>query len=229
MEWKNKEEIINMLEEQWYYLMNHDNIEEFVKCLTDAFNWYELYDYFFWDGDYEEKLSIFIKSMLKSNKDTIVYADSKDINWVIQRAPPGFSWESSLQFMLAWAWKLLLKKWFYWTIKRCTYVEKISNDIKTALTNNEDIFLYNLGVKKGQQWKWIAKKLVKPMFDYSKQHWKKCYLETYAQKNVEKYNKIWMELLKTLEVPWTTLTHYAFIYNNQNKKSDKNINKNNNK
>ena len=54
MKWENKDEIINMLEEQWYYLMNSDNIEEFVKCWTDAFRWYEVYDYFFWDGDYEE-------------------------------------------------------------------------------------------------------------------------------------------------------------------------------
>ena len=83
--------------------------------------------------------------------------------------------------------------------------------------------LYNLGVKKNQQWKWIAKKLVKPMFDYLKQHWKKCYLETYSQKNVEIYNRIWMELLSTLEVPWTPLTHYAFIYDNHKEESDKSI------
>ena len=67
MKRENKDEIINMLEEQWYYLMNPDNVEEFIKCWTDAFKWYELYDYFFWDGDYEEKLSLFIKSILKSN------------------------------------------------------------------------------------------------------------------------------------------------------------------
>jgi ribosomal protein S18 acetylase RimI-like enzyme len=223
MKWENKDEIINMLEEQWYYLMNPDNVEEFIKCWTDAFKWYELYDYFFWDGDYEEKLSLFIKSILKSNKDTIIYADSENINWIVQWAPPWFTWGSSLQFMLAWAWKWLLKKWFYGALKRWTYVEKVSYNIKKALTSHDDIYLYNLGVKKNQQWKWIAKKLVKPMFDYLKQHWKKCYLETYSPKNVEIYNRIWMELLKTLEIPWTPLTHYAFIYSNQNEKSDKSI------
>ncbi len=223
MGWENRDEIINMLEEQGYYLMNSDNIKEFIKCWTDAFMWYEVYNYFFWDGDYEEDLSVFMKSLLTSNKDTIVYADSKDVNWIVQRAPPGYSWESSLQFMSAWAWKLLLKKWSYWILKRCIYVEKISSDIKKTLTNNEDIYLYNLAVKKDQQWKWIAKRLVKPMFDYSKQHWKNCYLETYASKNVEIYNKIWMELLKTFEISWTPLTHYALLYNNQNEDSDKDI------
>ena len=139
MKWENKDEIINMLEEQWYYLMNPDNVEEFIKCWTDAFKWYELYDYFFWDGDYEEKLSLFIKSILKSNKDTIIYADSENINWIVQWAPPWFTWGSSLQFMLAWAWKWLFKKWFYGALKRWTYVEKVSYNIKKALTKKNSI------------------------------------------------------------------------------------------
>jgi hypothetical protein len=32
MGWENRDEIINMLEEQGYYLMNSDNIKEFIKC-----------------------------------------------------------------------------------------------------------------------------------------------------------------------------------------------------
>jgi hypothetical protein len=47
--------------------------------------------------------------------------------------------------------EIIVKEMILLNIKTLYLCRKISSDIKKTLTNNEDIYLYNLAVKKDQQ------------------------------------------------------------------------------
>lgn len=208
-----KDDAIRYLEKFGLCIMKPSNMDRFISCGFEAFKDYSLYKFFFNEKSYEKKVMIAIESLVKINgKEGILYSDSEEVNGFAQWFPPGFVGHSSLDYVLSGSWKLMFLPDFWPSIKRCDIAESYSFKRKAQITQNQDIFLYNLAVRPSVQKKGIAKKLVKPMLEYATTINKPCYCETYDLKNVTIYEHLGFKSLEPTKLVGTSITHYPMLF-----------------
>lgn len=201
------------IEKCGFCVMNSKNIDSFIKCGVEAFNGYSIYNYFFKGKDYDKKVQVAIELLIKTTGEHgLLYADSEKVNGFAQWFPPGFSGNSLWLYIKSGGWKYVFMSDFIGTINRIDYAENYSFKRKSQLTNDEDIFLYNLAVKPSMQKKGIARKLVNPILDYAKSINRACYCETYDSENVKIYKHMGFKELPVTEIADTPLKHYPFIF-----------------
>ena len=195
------------------YLTLKSNIDRFISCGIDAFHGYSIYNYFYQGKDYDKKLYLAIELLVKeTGKSGILYADSEKVNGFAQWFPPGFTGHSIMSYIYYGVWKYLFMTDFIGTFNRMCDVEDFSFKKKAEFTQNEDIFLYNLAVRKSMQKKGISSKLVRPMLEYAKTINRPCYLETYDPENVALYEHMGFKSLPSTKMTGTSVTHYPLIY-----------------
>lgn len=208
-----KADAIRLLENKGFYLMNSNNIDRFISCGIDAFHGYSLYDFFFPKKDYDKKLSLLIEVLIKeTGKHGILYADSEKVNGLAQWFPPGYTGSSLFNHIYCGAWKFLFASDFFGTYNRMSQYEDFATKHKSGLTQNNDVFLYLLAVRKSMQKKGISSKLVRPMLEYAKSINRPCFLETHEQKNVALYEHMRFKLLSTAKMAGTSVTYYPMMY-----------------
>lgn len=208
-----KEAAIRHLENCGLYIMRPGNIDRFISCGVDAFSGTTIYDYFFRGKDYKQKLTLAIESLIKTTgEDGLLYADSEEVNGFAQWFPPGFHGNSMWSYIHSGAWKYVFLSDFFETLHRVDYVENFSFKRKSELTNNQDIFLYNLAVRKSMQKKGIAKRLVFPMLEYAERIKRPCYLETYEPVNINIYKHMGFKCLESTKLVGTPETHYPMFF-----------------
>lgn len=208
-----KEDAIKYLEKFGFTFLKPSNMDRFVSCGYEAFKNYSIYKYFFSEKNYDKKVKIAIESLVKINgKHGLLYADSEEVNGFVQFFPPGFVGHSSLDYVLSGSWKLMFLSDFLGSTKRCDIVEGFAFKRKAEITQNQDIFLYNLAVRPSMQRKGIAKKLVKPMLEFAASINRPCYCETYDPANVTIYKHMGFKDLETTKIAGTPITHYPMLY-----------------
>jgi ribosomal protein S18 acetylase RimI-like enzyme len=182
-----------------------------AEVAADAYENYPLHNWFT-KGKYDKKASkllmqISLKTMVK---DSIIYADSEELNGFAAWLPFGFTGNKTMPFLLNGGLKLFFHSGFGLIGRLLTY-ESYAMNLKKEFTDHYDWYLFNLSIKKDAQGKGIASKLMRPMLAFCDDEKMVAYLETNKESNVGLYQHYGFDLKKEEVIPKTPVTHYAMV------------------
>jgi ribosomal protein S18 acetylase RimI-like enzyme len=152
-------------------------------------------------------MKITLKTMFK---DSVIYADSEEMNGFAVWLPVGYTGVKTLPFLMNGGLKLVFRAGFGVVGRLVTY-ETYAMNLKKEFTDNYDWYLYNLSIKKDAQGKGIASKLMRPMLQFCDDERMVAYLETNKAGNVGLYEHYGFELMKEELIPKTPVTHYSMV------------------
>lgn len=208
-----KVDALKIIKQKGFCIMNSSNIDRFISCGVEAFTNYSIYKYFFKGKDYHKKVDVAIESLIRlTGENGLLYSESDDVNGFAQWFPPGFSGHSTWKYIISGSWKYLFMSEFIDTLNRVDHAEDFSFKKKAEITQNQDIFLYNLAVRPSMQGKGIGSKLIKPILEYSKTINRPCYCETYDPANIPIYKHMGFKELPSSKIADTSIIHYPFLF-----------------
>ena len=193
------------------YIVQKKDFDRLAEVAADAYRDYPLHNWLS-KGKYDPVesrlvMEITLKAMAK---DSVIYADSEEINGFAAWLPFGFTGNKAVPFMLNGGLKLILHSGFG-IIKRLVTFENYAMNLKKSFTDHYDWYLFNLSIKKDAQGKGIASKLMRPMLQFCDDERMVAYLETNKDTNVGLYQHYGFELMHEELVPSTPFMHYAMV------------------
>ena len=199
------------IEKAGLYIVSEKDLDRVADVAADAYCDYPLHNWLT-NGKYDAVASklimqISLKTMVK---DSIIYADSEEINGFAVWLPFGFTGSKTLPFLMNGGLKLILHSGLGIIGRLLTY-ENYAMGLKKQFTDNYDWYLYNLSIKKDAQGKGIASKLMRPMLQFCDDERMKVYLETNKSSNVELYKHYGFDLMKEEVIPKSPVMHYAMV------------------
>ena len=199
------------IEKAGLYIVQEKDLDRLAEVAADAYENYPLHNWFT-KGKYDKKASkllmqISLKTMVK---DSIIYADSEELNGFAAWLPFGFTGNKTMPFLLNGGLKLFFHSGFGLIGRLLTY-ESYAMNLKKEFTDHYDWYLFNLSIKKDAQGKGIASKLMRPMLAFCDDEKMVAYLETNKESNVGLYQHYGFDLKKEEVIPKTPVTHYAMV------------------
>ena len=199
------------IERAGLYLVQEKDLDRLAQVAADAYRDYPLHNWFT-KGKYDAKASeLLMKVTLKSmSEDSIIYADSEEMNGFAAWVPFGFKGTEALPFLRNGGLRLFLYTGFGFVGRLLAY-EKYAMNLKKEFTDHYDWYLFNLSIKKDAQGKGIASKLMRPMLEFCDDERMVAYLETNKETNVGLYKHYGFDLMREELIPKSPVTHYAMV------------------
>ena len=199
------------IEKAGLYIVKEKDLDRLAEVAADAYQDYPLHNWLT-KGKYDKKASkLLMQISLKTmTEDSVIYADSEEINGFAVWLPFGFTGSKTLPFLMNGGVSLILHSGPSIIGRLLTY-ETYAMNLKKDFTDNYDWYLYNLSIKKDAQGKGIASKLMRPMLRFCDDERMVSYLETNKETNVGLYQHYGFELMKEELIPKTSVTHYAMV------------------
>ena len=203
----------NVIKRAGLYLVQEKDLDRLAEVAADAYRDYPLHNWFS-AGKYDATVTrLIIQISLKTMmKDSVIYADSEEMNGFAVWLPLGFSGSKTLPFLMNGGFKLILHSGPR-IIGRLLAYETYAMNLKKEITGHYDWYLYNLSIKKDAQGKGIASKLMRPMLHFCDDERMTAYLETNKKSNVGLYQHYGFDLVKEEMIPKTPVLHYAMVRN----------------
>lgn len=200
-----------IIEEAGLYIVQEKDLDRLADVAADAYLDYPLHNWFT-KGKYDKKASKLIMqiSLKTMTEDSIIYADSEELNGFAVWLPFGFTGSKTIPFLMSGGLSLILHSGPGIIGRLLTY-ETYAMNLKKEFTDNYDWYLYNLSIKKDAQGKGIASKLMRPMLQFCDDEKMVAYLETNKESNVSLYKHYGFDLKKEELIPKTPVTHYAMV------------------
>ena len=201
------------IEKAGLYLVQEKDLDRLAEIAADAYQNYPLHNWFM-GGKYDEIASkLLMQISLKTmTEDSVIYADSEEINGFAAWLPFGFTGNKAIPFLLSGGLKLILHSGLG-IINRLSAYETYAMGLKKEYTYNYDWYLFNLSIKKDAQGKGIASKLMRPMLQFCDDERMVAYLETNKESNVTLYQHYGFQLAEEKPVPKSDVMHYAMTRN----------------
>ena len=202
-----------IIEKAGLYIIQKKDLDRLAEVAADAYQDYPLHNWLT-KGKYDKKASELIMqiSLKTMTEDSIIYADSEEMNGFAVWLPFGFTGSKTLPFLTNGGLKLIFHSGFGIIGRLLTY-ENYAMNLKKEFTDNYDWYLFNLSIKKDAQGKGLASKLMRPMLKFLDDEKMVGYLETNKDTNVGLYKHYGFELKKEELIPKTTVMHYAMVRN----------------
>ena len=199
------------IEKAGLYIVQPKDIDRLAEIAADAYKDYPLHNWFT-KGKYDEVASRLVMqiSLKTMTEDSIIYADSEEMNGFAVWLPFGFTGSKTIPFLKSGGLKLILHSGLG-IIGRLLRYESYAMGLKREFTDNYDWYLYNLSIKKDAQGKGIASKLMRPMLEFCDNERMVAYLETNKESNVGLYRHYGFELMREEVIPKTPVVHYAMV------------------
>ena len=205
-------------EEQGLYIATAKDITKLVDAAISGFgNTYPLQQWFDQGGDGSNLTATTIHpkgwratweaNLLSMMPESIILADSPEINAWIMWTRPNARQFSDMEWMRNGGYKALLHMGVGEMMRFDTY-EKYSAAMRKRLAP-EAFYLYNLVVRKECQRLGLGKKLLKISHDFMDSNGLSAYLETHKADNVPYYETWGYVPYPDTTLPGTKLTHYA--------------------
>ena len=209
------------IEKAGLYLVEEKDIDRLAEVAADAYRDYPLHNWFT-KGKYDAKASnLLMKVTLKTmTEDSVIYADSEEMNGFAAWLPFGFEGNEALPFLKNGGLKLFLHTGLGFVGRLLAY-EKYAMNLKKQFTDNYDWYLFNLSIKKDAQGKGLASKLMRPMLQFCDDEQMIAYLETNKDSNVGLYKHYGFDLMKEELIPKSPVMHYAMVRNPAKASGDK--------
>jgi GNAT superfamily N-acetyltransferase len=200
------------------YVMKKEDIPAFSKALAESFKDYPLFEYFV-NGKYSlKKYTKFFEISLKQLGDNIIAVGDKKEPSAVAIFVNAKSNEDSIFSYIKNGGLALPFIFGLPAVIRMAKFEKFANGIKQKYITDNCYYFYLLVVKKELRGQSFASKLVKPILEYFDEHGIDCYLETFKEINIDKYQHYNFELKEVINVPKTNLSLKAML-----RKSNKNL------
>ena len=199
------------IENAGLYIAKEKDLDRLAQVAADAYQDYPLHNWFM-GGKYDEIASkLLMQISLKTmTEDSVIYADSEEINGFAAWLPFGFTGNKAIPFLLSGGLKLILHSGLG-IINRLSAYETYAMGLKKEYTYNYDWYLFNLSIKKDAQGKGLASKLLRPMLQFCDDERMVAYLETNKEANVGLYRHYGFDLRKEEPVPKSPVMHYAMV------------------
>ena len=199
------------IERAGLYLVQEKDLDRLAQVAADAYRDYPLHNWFA-KGKYDAKASeLLMRVTLKSmSEDSIIYADSEEMNGFAAWVPFGFKGTEALPFLRNGGLRLFLYTGLGFVGRLLAY-EKYAMNLKKEFTDHYDWYLFNLSIKKDAQGKGIASKLMRPMLRFCDDERMVAYLETNKASNVGLYQHYGFDLMREDLIPKSPVTHYAMV------------------
>ena len=199
------------IEKAGLYIVQEKDLDRLAEVAADAYRDYPLHNWFT-NGTYDPIASKLIMqiSLKTMTEDSVIYADSEEINGFAVWLPFGFTGSKTIPFLVNGGLSLILHSGLGIIGRLLTY-ETYAMNLKKEFTDHYDWYLYNLSIRKDAQGKGIASKLMRPMLQFCDNEKMVSYLETNKESNVSLYNHYGFDLMKEELIPKTTVTHYAMV------------------
>ena len=205
-------------QEHGLYIATAKDISKLVDAAISGFgNSYPLQQWFDQGGDgsnLTEKAihpkgwrATWEANILSMMPESVILADSPEINAWIMWTKPGAKPFSDMEWMKNGGYKALMHMGIPEMIRFDTY-EKYSVAMRKKLAP-ESFYLYNLVVRKECQRLGLGKKLLQVSHDYMDSKGFSTYLETHNPKNVPYYQTLGYVSFPDGTIPNTRLTHYV--------------------
>ncbi len=200
-----------VIERAGLYLVTEKDLDRLAECAADAYRDYPLHNWLT-NGKYDMKTSKLLMLVTLKNmmKDSVIYADSEELNGFAVWLPQGFTGSKAVPFLLNGGLGLFLHAGIGFFLRLLAY-ENYSMGLKKEFTDHFDWYLFNLSIKKEAQGKGIASKLMRPMLQFCDDEKMVAYLETNKECNVGLYKHYGFDLMKEEFIPKTSVTHYAMV------------------
>ena len=195
------------------YIVQKKDIDRLAEVAADAYRDYPLHNWLT-KGVYDEKASrLLMEITLKTmTEDSVIYADSEEMNGFAAWLPFGFTGNKALPFIMNGGLRLICHSGFG-LIGRLQAYENYAMNLKKEFTDHYDWYLFNLSIKKDAQGKGIANKLMRPMLQFCDDERMVAYLETNKEQNVGLYRHYGFDLMKEELIPKSPVMHYAMVRN----------------
>lgn len=199
------------IEEAGLYLVQKKDIDRLAEVATDAYRDYPLHNWLT-KGKYDPVASrLLMQITLKTmTEDSVIYADSEEINGFAAWLPFGFSGNKTLPFLRHGGLRLILHSGPGLIGRLLTY-ESYAMGLKKEFTDHYDWYLFNLSIKKDAQGKGIASKLMRPMLGFCDREKMVAYLETNKESNVGLYQHYGFDLMREELIPKSPVMHYSMV------------------
>ena len=199
------------IEKAGLYIVQKKDLDRLAEVAADAYRDYPLHNWFT-KGKYDAKASeLLMKVTLKSMiKDSIIYADSEEMNGFAAWVPFGFKGTEALPFLRCGGLKLFLYTGLGFVGRLLSY-ESYAMNLKKQFTDHYDWYLFNLSIKKDAQGKGIASKLMRPMLQFCDDEQMVAFLETNKEVNVGLYKHYGFNLMSSELIPTSNVMHYAMV------------------
>ena len=199
------------IEKAGLYLVEKKDLERLAEVAADAYRDYPLHNWLT-KGVYDEKASrLLMEITLKTmTEDSVIYADSEEMNGFAAWLPFGFTGNKALPFIMNGGLRLICHSGFG-LIGRLQAYENYAMNLKKEFTDHYDWYLFNLSIKKDAQGKGIASKLMRPMLQFCDDERMVAYLETNKEQNVGLYRHYGFDLMKEELSPKSPVMHYAMV------------------
>ena len=199
------------IERAGLYLVQEKDLDRLAQVAADAYRDYPLHNWFT-KGKYDTKASeLLMRVTLKSmSEESIIYADSEEMNGFAAWVPFGFKGTEALPFLRNGGLRLFLYTGLGFVGRLLAY-EKYAMNLKKEFTDHYDWYLFNLSIKKDAQGKGIASKLMRPMLRFCDDERMVAYLETNKASNVGLYQHYGFDLMREELIPKSPVTHYAMV------------------
>jgi ribosomal protein S18 acetylase RimI-like enzyme len=199
------------IEKAGLYIVQKNDLDRLAKVAADAYRDYPLHNWLT-KGKYDAKASELIMqiSLKTMTEDSVIYADSEEINGFAVWLPFGFTGNKTLPFLMNGGLRLIFHSGLGIIGRLLTY-ENYAMNLKKEFTENYDWYLYNLSIKKDAQGKGLASKLMRPMLQFCDDERMVAYLETNKEANVGLYRHYGFDPVKEEQIPKSNVMHYAMV------------------
>ena len=201
----------NAIEKAGLYLVQEKDLDRLAEIAADAYQDYPLHNWFM-GGKYDKIASnLLMQISLKTmTEDSVIYADSEELNGFAAWLPFGFTGNKAIPFLLSGGLRLILHSGLG-IINRLSAYENYAMGLKKEYTDHYDWYLFNLSIKKDAQGKGIASKLMRPMLQFCDDERMVAYLETNKSSNVGLYQHYGFDLMRQEQIPQSPVTHFAMV------------------
>lgn len=204
--------------ERGLYIATMEDLPRLVDTAIDGYgNDYPLLQWFDQGGDGEHLREASINpkgwketwraNILSNFPDSIIIADSSDINAWIMWLMPHFHQYSNMEWLMNGGVKAFLHLGVG-PIMRFDSFERYCVGQRQKLAP-DSFYLYNIVVRRNQQHKGLGRKLLDVSHTFIDNVGGSAYLETHKPKNVPIYQSFGYELLSDEPIPNTRLKHFA--------------------
>ena len=199
------------IERAGLYIAQKKDIKRLAELSVDAYQGYPLHQWLS-NGKYDPLTSkLLMQVTLKTMyKDSIIYADSEEMNGFAAWFPFGFSGNKVVPFLMNGGLRLFVHAGIGFVDRLLTF-DNYAMGLKKEFTDNYDWYLFNICIKKDAQGKGIASKLMRPMLQFCDDERMPAYLETNKESNIGFYQHFGFDLMSKEPIPGSTVIHCAMV------------------
>ena len=192
------------------YIVKED---EYDRMLDIASMYYVTDKLLIWlcNGVYDPKVfKHIIRGMIKSTPDSLIYADSPDMNAIAFWMPPDASRISLLAFFKHGGSELLKSRGVMFFLRLINY-ELYATRLRKRQTGGKDWFLFMYTVKNANSGMGYGEKMLMPITEFAWGRGEACYSEVNTDDGIAMLKQAGFQVREQGKVPGSNVNHYGVL------------------